>query len=69
MDRRFSTLYQVYEALPFGAISIAAEIHAQSDSDALKQARVLLPDGPGELRHAGRVICRFGRAQPFMLQH
>jgi hypothetical protein len=68
-DRRSGMLYQVYESLPFGAMCVAAEIRAQDDSEALKMARILLPDGPGELRHDGRVVCRFGRAAPFMLRN
>lgn len=55
--------YHVYEATPFGAIRVAAELDATDDSDALKQARVKLPKCTGELRHNGRVVCRFGRAK------
>jgi hypothetical protein len=60
--------YLVFEAAPFGAVRIAGELEAASDQDALKQARKTLPHGPGELRQAGRVVCRFGRAKPFLLQ-
>jgi hypothetical protein len=60
--------YLVLEAAAFGSVRIAAEIDATSDQDALKKARQALPHGPGELRQAGRVVCRFGRAMPFLLQ-
>ncbi len=60
--------YLVYQATPFGAVSIAAELDAPSDSEALRQARIILPDGPGELRENGRVVCRFGRSRSFLLQ-
>lgn len=61
--------YLVYEASPFGVIRVTAQVEAASDRDALKQARQLLPDGPGELRAGARVVCRFGRAGGFMLRH
>jgi hypothetical protein len=54
--------YSVYESSPFGAVRVAGELDANSDREALQQARELLPDGPGELRQSGRIICRFSRA-------
>ena len=67
-EREGPVRYHVFEAAPFGSIRVAAELNASSDQDALKQARQALPHGPGELRQAGRVVCRFGRAEPFLLQ-
>jgi hypothetical protein len=60
--------YSVYESSPFGAVRVAGELDAASDREALKQARELLPEGPGELRQSGRVVCRFSRAGKFMLR-
>ena len=60
--------YSVYESSPFGAVRVAGELDAASDRDALRQARQLLPEGPGELRQSGRVVCRFSRAGKFMLR-
>jgi hypothetical protein len=60
--------YAVYEASPFGADRLAALVEAGNDREALKQARMLLPDVPGELRAGERIVCRFGRAGSFMLR-
>ena len=68
--RTFSTSsrrYTVYRSTAFGAISFAAEVEAECDSQALRQARALITDGDGELREGHRIVCRFGSAQPFML--
>jgi hypothetical protein len=51
-----------------GEIRRIADVRASSYKDALREARRLLPDGPGELRTCGQVICRFGRSKPFLLQ-
>ena len=61
--------YLVYEASPFGADKLAAQVEAGTDQEALKQARMLLPDAPGELRAEERLVCRFGRAGSFMLRN
>jgi hypothetical protein len=60
--------YFVYEALPFGSVRAAGELEASSDREALKQARSMLPFGPGELRESGRVVCRFGRSGGFLFR-
>ncbi len=60
--------YSVYESLRFGSVRVAAELDAPSDREALKLAREILPNGAGELRESGRVVCRFGRAPGFLLQ-
>jgi hypothetical protein len=54
--------YTVFELSAFGSIRIAAEFHALADSEALREARRLVPHGMGELRQGLRVVCRFGRA-------
>ena len=61
-------LYSIYKSDPFGTVRIAGEVEAESDQEALKQARVILPDGAGELRQSMRVVCRFGRSSGFLLQ-
>jgi hypothetical protein len=63
-----SMRYSVYESFAYGRLSRAAELEASSDREALKQAREILPHGPGELRESGRVVCRFGRSSGFLLQ-
>ena len=60
--------YAVFEARAFGPVRKAAELDASSDQEALKQARRILPDGPGELREKGRVVYRFGRSDGFSLK-
>jgi hypothetical protein len=60
--------YAVYEASPFGADKLAAQLEAGNDREALKRAQMLLPDVPGELRADDRIVCRFGRAGSFMLR-
>jgi hypothetical protein len=60
--------YSVYESSRLGSVRIAAELDAPSDREALKLAREILPNGPGELRESGRVVCRFGRSGAFLLQ-
>jgi hypothetical protein len=60
--------YRVYEASAFGCVRLAAELDAETDREALKQAREVLPHAPGELRERERVICRFGRTGGFLLQ-
>lgn len=54
--------YAIYESSAFGAVRLAAEVDATSDSQALAEARRLLPEINGELRQGPRVVCRFGRA-------
>lgn len=54
--------YAIYESSAFGSVRLAAEVDAASDSEALAEARRLLPEVRGELRQASRVVCRFGRA-------
>ena len=54
--------YQVAELSALGAVRVAAEFEAASDSEALREARRLVPFGSGELRQDGRIVCRFGRA-------
>lgn len=61
--------YAVYDMSVGGEIRRVAEVQAATYREALREARRLLPDGPGELRRGGQVICRFGRAQPFMLRN
>ena len=69
-ERAATTLrYIVYEASAFGVVRQAGMLDATSDQEALKQARRVLPDRPGEVRQGNRVICRFGRANGLMLQH
>jgi hypothetical protein len=60
--------YSVYDMSVSGEIRRIADVRASSYKDALREARRLLPDGPGELRTCGQVICRFGRSKPFLLQ-
>lgn len=60
--------YSVYEAAAFGSVRIAGVLEADSDRDALKQAREIIPAGAGELRQDQRVVCRFGRTDSFLLQ-
>lgn len=60
--------YAVYEAVPYGKVRVAAVIEATTDREALKEARKVLPNGAGELREDGRIVCRFGRAGSFLLQ-
>jgi hypothetical protein len=60
--------YSLYDLSVSGEVRRIAEVRASTYRQALHEARRLLPDGPGELRVDGRVICRFGRAKPFMLQ-
>ena len=60
--------YSVYESAAFGALRIAGEAQAITDREALKQAREILPQGAGELREGGRVVCRFGRAETSQLR-
>jgi hypothetical protein len=52
----------VLELSAFGSVRIAAEINAQADKEALREARRLVPYGMGELRQGMRIVCRFGRA-------
>lgn len=59
--------YSVYEWSAFGAVRLVDTITATSDCDALKQARKLLPQRPGELRNGARTVCRFGTSGGFML--
>jgi hypothetical protein len=54
--------YAVYESSAFGTVRLAAEVDATSDSEALAEARRLMPAIKGELRQGPRVVCRFGRA-------
>lgn len=60
--------YSVYDMSVSGEVRRIAEVRASTYRQALQAARQLLPDGPGELRADGGVICRFGRSKPFMLQ-
>jgi hypothetical protein len=64
-----SLRYLVFEASAFGVVRQAAVIEAVSDKDAMRQARQILPNGPGELRQGNRVICRFGRSDGLMLRY
>jgi hypothetical protein len=59
--------YTIYDLSTSGEVRRIAEITAANYREALKEARRLLPHGPGEIRTNGRVVCRFGRTQPFML--
>ena len=54
--------YTVFELTALGSIRIASELHAPTDKEALREARRLVPHGMGELRHGGRIVCRFSRA-------
>jgi hypothetical protein len=54
--------YTVFELSAFGSMRIAAELDAQADDEALREARRLVPHGMGELRQGMRTVCRFGRA-------
>jgi hypothetical protein len=60
--------YSVFETLPFGAFIKAGEVDAVSDAEALKRARNILSAGAGELRQDTRIVCRFGRTEPFILR-
>ena len=59
--------YSVYESHAFGTFRRAGDVEASSDREALKRAREVLPDGPGEIHKSGRVIYRFGRSATFLL--
>ena len=59
--------YSVYESHAFGTFRRAADVEATTDREALKRAREVLPDGPGEVHKSGRVIYRFGRSATFLL--
>ncbi len=61
-------LYSVFQFSASGTVQVAAELHAATDREAMKQARQLLPEGAGELRESGRVVCRFGRSGGFLLK-
>jgi hypothetical protein len=54
--------YTVFELSALGSIRIASEFDAQTDKEALREARRLVPHGMGELRQGGRIVCRFSRA-------
>jgi phosphoribosyl-AMP cyclohydrolase len=60
--------YSVFETTASGAFTKVGELDAACDSDALKRARQLLATGAGELREDMRIVCRFGRSEPFRLQ-
>lgn len=59
---RLALRFTVYEYSAFGSFRAAAEVEAESDRDALREARRIVPHGTGELRHGTRIVCRFGRA-------
>jgi hypothetical protein len=60
--------YSVYDMSVSGEVRRIAEVRASTYRQALQVARRVLPDGQRESRADGRVICRFGRRKPFMLQ-
>ncbi|HEY8591392.1 MAG TPA: hypothetical protein VIL42_00835 [Sphingomicrobium sp.] len=61
-------LYSVFETRACGVFAKAGDLDAATDSEALKKARRMLVSGAGELRQDMRIVCRFGRTEPFMLR-
>jgi len=59
---RAKVRYSVYHLSAFGSFALVADFDAETDAEALRKARALVPNDTGELRHGFRVVCRFGRA-------